>query len=164
MLWLSIDSGASLSNSESPSSPNFTLRSLVKTHVEFRSNSFPTYPGEEAEINPGIWGKRLAEFIHSGLKERGFEVIEPFAEDWGWMVEIRNDTFPIWIGCGNIDGEDNGFLCFIEPSTPFIRKFLFKKISTEADVAKVQTALDSILSSEPSISEIRWSTKEEFGI
>lgn len=130
----------------------------MKTHVEFRSDSFPPYPGEEDEINPGIWGKRLAEFVHAGLKEHGFEVLEPFSEDWGWMVEIRNDAFPIWIGCANLDGDDGGFLCFIEPSKPFVRKLFFKKISTEADVTKLQTALDSILSSEPSIKEVRWSS------
>lgn len=136
----------------------------MKTHVEFRSDRFPPYPNEEDEINPGRWGKRHAEFIHSGLKERGFDVIEPGAEDWGWMVEIRNEAFPLWIGCGNIDDEDDGYLCFIEPSTPYVRKFLFKKISTDADVLRVQSALDSILSSEPSIKEIRWSTREEFGV
>ncbi len=135
----------------------------MRTHAEFYSDRFPPYPGEEDEINPGCWGKRLAEFIYEGLKNRGFDVIEPAAEDWGWMVEIRNDEFPIWIGCGNLDGEDDGYLCFIEPSTPFIRKFLFKKISTEADVEKVQAALNSILSSEPSIKDIRWSTRKEFG-
>lgn len=134
----------------------------MKTHVEFRSDAFPAYAGEEDEINPGIWGKRLAEFIHAGLKDRGFDVLEPFSEDWGWMVEIRNDAFPMWIGCANVGGEGD-FLCFREPSKPFVRKLLFKKISTEADVAKLQTALDSILSSDPSITEIHWSSKEELG-
>lgn len=135
----------------------------MKPHIEFRSDSFPPYPGEEDEINPGRWGKRLAEFIHKGLINRGFDVLEPFSEDWGWMVEIRNDAFPLWIGCGNLDGEDDGYLCFIEPSTPFVRKFLFTKVSTETEVAKLQAALDSILSSEPSIKEIRWSSEKEFG-
>ena len=130
----------------------------MKTHVEFRSTLFPPYPNEEDEINPGRWGKRLAEFIHAGLMDRGFAVIEPGAEDWGWMVEIRNDAFPLFIGCGNIDGEDDEYLCFIEPSTPFVRRFLFKKISTEAEVTRLQAALDSILSSEPMIKEIRWSS------
>lgn len=59
----------------------------MRTQVEFRSNLFPPYPGEDDEIIPGRWGKRLAEFVHSGLKNRGFDVIEPGAEDWGWMVE-----------------------------------------------------------------------------
>ena len=134
----------------------------MKTHVEFRSDAFPPYPGEEEEINPGVWGKRLAEFIHEGLKAQGFDVIEPAAEDWGWMVEIRNDAFPLWIGCGNQDGEPDGFLCFIEPSTPFVRKFLFKKISTENEVTKVRSGLEKILYHEDSITDIRWWSKEEF--
>ena len=134
----------------------------MKTDVEFRSDSFPAYLGKEDEINSGIWGKRLAEFIHAGLKDRGFDVLEPFSEDWGWMVEVRNNAFPMWIGCANV-GDDGDFLCFIEPSKPYVRKFLFQKISTEADVAKLQTALDATLSTEPSITEIRWSSKEEDG-
>jgi len=134
----------------------------MKTHVEFRSEGFPPYPGEEDKINPGCWGKRLAEFIHDGLKAQGIEVIEPASEDWGWMVEIRNEAFPLWIGCANLDGEPDGFLCFIEPSTPFVRKLLFKKIPTEPDVARVQRKLDALLSSEPTIADICWYTREEF--
>jgi hypothetical protein len=134
----------------------------MKTHVEFRSDAFPPYAGEQEEINPGVWGKRLAEFIHDGLKAQGFDVIEPAAEDWGWMVEIRNHAFPLWIGCGNLDGEPDGFLCFIEPSTPFVRKFLYKKIPTEAEVSRVQKALETILSDENSIRDVHWSSKDEF--
>lgn len=136
----------------------------MNAHVEFRSDSFPPYPGEEDEINPGRWGRKLAEFIHAGLKARGFDVIDPAAEDWGWMVEIRNDAFPLWVGCGNYEEYENGFLCFIEPSTPFVRKAVFWKVPTEEAVSKMYVALDSILSSEPSISDIRWSSSTEFGL
>lgn len=135
----------------------------MKTHVEFRSDAFPPYPGEEEDINPGVWGKRLAEFIHNGLRAQGFDVIEPGAEDWGWMVEIRNEAFQLWIGCGNLEGEPDGFLCFIEPSTPFVRKLFFKKIPTEKEVGKIREALERLLSNEPSITDVRWSTREEFG-
>ena len=79
------------------------------------------------------------------------------------MVEIRNDAFPLWIGCGNLDSEPDGFLCFIEPSTPFVRKFLFKKVPTETEVNRVHEALDRLLSNEPSIKNVRWHTREEFG-
>jgi hypothetical protein len=34
----------------------------MKTHVEFRSDRSPPYPGEDEEVNPGIWGKRLRSF------------------------------------------------------------------------------------------------------
>ncbi len=136
----------------------------MKTHVEFRSTAFPPYPGEEDEINPGIWGKRLAEFVYRGLKSRGLDVIEPGSEDWGWMVEIRNATFPMWIGCANFEEHEDGYLCFIEPSKPFVRKLLFRKVATEPDVTRVQEALDELLSGDPSIREIQWRTREEFGL
>jgi len=35
----------------------------MRTHVEFTSTAFPAYPGEDQEINSGIFGKRLAEFF-----------------------------------------------------------------------------------------------------
>lgn len=133
----------------------------MKTHVEFRSDKFPAYPGEDEEVNPGIWGKRLAEFISVGLKSRGITAKEPGAEDWGWMVEIENESFPLWIGCANYEEYPDGFLCFVEPSKPFVRRF-FKKIPTEARVQAVAQALDSLLASEPSIRNIRWWTEQEF--
>ena len=93
----------------------------MKTHVEFRSAAFPPYEGEEDEINPGRYGKRVAEFLIRGLKQKGFQPSEPVAEDWGWVVPIQNDAFRLWIGCGNYDEYPDGFLCFIEPHQPTIR-------------------------------------------
>ncbi len=133
------------------------------THVEFRSARFPSYAGEEDEVNPGRWGKRLAEFIHQGLTSQGISVAEPFSEDWGWRIDVPNEAFPIWIGCGNYEEYENGFLCFIEPSEPFVRKFPFRKISTEGDVTRVQKALAVVLANDPTIENILWQTREEFG-
>lgn len=52
----------------------------MKTHVEFRSDRFAPYPEEDEQVNPGIWGKRLAEFIATGLKSHGVAAREPFPE------------------------------------------------------------------------------------
>ena len=130
----------------------------MKTCVEFRSDRFPAYPDEEQQINPGIWGKQLAEFVSAGLKSRGIAAGKPVAEDWGWLVPIENESFPLWIGCANYD---DGFLCFIEPSKPFIRRY-FKKISTESQVSAVAKALDSLLASEASVGDVRWWTRQEW--
>ena len=40
----------------------------MKTHIEFKSSAFPAYEGEDEEINPGRWGRRLAEYIKSKLE------------------------------------------------------------------------------------------------
>lgn len=59
---------------------------FVKTHVEFRSEAFPPYESEAEEVNPGRFGKRVAEFFASGLTQEGFLPGAIFAEDWGWVV------------------------------------------------------------------------------
>jgi len=127
----------------------------MKTQLEFRSTKFPPYEGEQEQINPGLWGKRLAEYLRQKLPGQGIETGEIYSEDWGWAVPVKNETFALWIGCGHQDGDDDEFLCFIEPSKPVIRK-LFKKIDTTEAVAHLAKALDAILTSDPDIRDLRW--------
>jgi hypothetical protein len=133
----------------------------VQTHVEFRSDRFPAYDGEEQQVNPGRWGRRLAEFLRDNLRKEGFQTQELVAEDWGWMLPIENDQFPLWIGCGNYEEYTDGFLCFIEPHTPFVRRLL-RRIDTRERVASLQRAMDNILSVAAGVREKRWSTHDEF--
>jgi hypothetical protein len=51
-------------------------------------------------------------------------------------------------------------LCFIEPSTPFVRK-LFRKIDTTAAVARVAAALDHVLRAHAEIHDVRWWSESE---
>ena len=135
----------------------------MQTHVEFRSDDFPPYDGEEAEVNPGLYGKRLAEFLVRGLKQQGFEPLEPIAEDRGWLIPIKNKGFKLWIGSGNYQEYPDGFLCFIEPHQPTIRRFfVLWRIDTSKPVTALQQAMDHILSAHPGIRDKRWWTFEEF--
>jgi hypothetical protein len=43
----------------------------MKTQVEFRSAKFPPYDNEQEQINPGLWGKRLAEYLVEKLAAKG---------------------------------------------------------------------------------------------
>lgn len=128
----------------------------MRSHVEFRSKKFPPYEGEEEQINPGLWGKRLAEYLQPKLREHGIAAGEFYSEDWGWAIPIENAAFRMWIGCGHQYEPNDAFLVFIEPSKPQIRKGLFKKIDTRADVERVAEALDKILRADNDILEIRW--------
>lgn len=136
----------------------------MKTHVEFRSEEFPPYEGEEDGINPGRWGKRVAEFLVCGLKEKGFEPLDPIAEDWGWVIPIKKVGFRCWVGCGNYDEyPDDGFLCFIEPHKPTIRRFGFLwKVNTYAVVTALHDAIDQLLLANPAVRDIKWWTCDEF--
>lgn len=134
----------------------------MRTHLDFKSDRFPSYGTEVEGVNhQTIWGKRLAEFLAEALKKRGFPVTEPFPEDWGWMVPIENEAFPLFVGCANYGDEDeDSFACFIEPCRPEVRRW-FKKIDTRETVGRVADALEAILKSDPSVRELRWWSEEE---
>ena len=128
----------------------------MKTVVTFRSAKFPPYEGEEEQINPGLWGKRLAEYLVARLAEQGIETEPLVAEDWGWYVPLKNEGFRLALCCGHQDGEDDEFLCFTEPSHPVVRKF-FKKIDAAPQLTRLTTALQQILARDPDIREVVWS-------
>jgi hypothetical protein len=48
----------------------------MQTHVEFRSDRFPAYEGEEEQINPDLWWKMIAEFLCDKLPAQGFKTGE----------------------------------------------------------------------------------------
>jgi hypothetical protein len=127
----------------------------MKTQVTFRSKKFPPYEGEEAQINPGLWGKRLAEYLVEKLGAIGIQTEPMIAEDWGWYVPIRNEGFPLAICCGHQDGDDDEFLCFTEPSSPIIKK-LFRKIDATDQLSRLVEALEKVLSSDPEITNVEW--------
>src|SRR6266446_2094054 len=96
--------------------------------------------GEPETINPGLWGKRLAEYLVKKLAERGIETEKIGAEDWGWYVPVRNAGFRLALCCGHQYGDDDQFLCFTDPSTPVVRKFL-KKIDATPQLTRLTDAL-----------------------
>ena len=127
----------------------------MKTQVEFRCAKFPPYAGEEEQINPGIWGKRLAEYLVQKLSEKGIKTEEIIAEDWGWYIPIQNEGFRLAICCGHQDGDDDEFLCFTDPSTPVVKKF-FKKIDATAQLVRLTEAMRQIFSSDSEIRDVVW--------
>ncbi|HTJ00221.1 MAG TPA: hypothetical protein VL527_15165 [Dongiaceae bacterium] len=129
---------------------------VMKTHVEFRSAKFPPYEGEEELINPGLWGRRLAEYLVQKLGERGIQTGKPVAEDWGWYIPVSNEEFRLALGCGHQNGAEDVFVCFTDPGTPMVKK-LFKKIDATSQLARLTGALQQILAADPDIREIEWS-------
>jgi hypothetical protein len=132
----------------------------MRTHLEFRSTEFPPMPGEEGQINAGRYGRRLANLLSQELPQQGFEVTAVTPEDWGWRIDIESETFPLWIGCGNYEEYEDGFLCFIEPSRPWIRRRLMR-VSTTTTVERLARAIDSILAGSGKADHMRWWTEAE---
>src|SRR5690348_4799970 len=127
----------------------------MKTQVEFRSSKFPPYEGEENEINPGLWGKRLAEYWVAKLAEKGIGPGEMIAEDWGWYVRFEIEGTRLALCCGHQFGDDDEFLSFTDPATPVVRKWL-RKVDVSAPLTRLTEAMAAILASDPDIREINW--------
>lgn len=128
----------------------------MKTQVEFRSTKFPPYEGEEEEINPGVWGKRLAEYLAQQLAARGVAT-EPMAvEDWGCYLPVKNEGFRLALCCGHQDGDPDQFLVFTDPARPVVKKLL-RKIDATPQLTRLVEALRQILESDPDIREVAWS-------
>jgi hypothetical protein len=132
----------------------------MKTQVEFRSAKFPPYDGEKEQINPGLWGKRLAEYFVQKLGERGIKTEGIIAEDWGWYIPIENEGFRLAVCCGHQYGDDDQFLCFTDPATPIVKRF-FKRIDATAQLTWLTEAMREILASDPEIKEIVWTEPGE---
>lgn len=125
-------------------------RSLV-----FRSGKFPPYEGEEEETNPGRWGKRLAEYLRDTLPQHGFVVKDLVPEDWGCFVEVENPKFPLAVACGHYQEWPDGYMCYIEPDKPFVRRW-FRKVDGRPVTSRLAAAVEAIFQDDPEIRDVHW--------
>jgi len=106
------------------------------TELHIKTNIFSSYSNESEEINPGRFGKQLAEYIEKTLNTGGIQIADIYPTDSSYELRIDEFKFKLYIQTGNIDGETDEFLISIEPKKKFVRK-LFKKIPTEELINKV---------------------------
>jgi len=128
----------------------------------FKSSKFELELGEDEEINPGIYGRQLANWLKVRLEECGYPKVEMVEEDWGRCVVCAWRPFALWVGCGNMTDakgpksaelprkEDIVWHCFIGADVfPWTR--LFSKVRPESVIAKLNEDLRRILAAEPQI-------------
>ena len=134
----------------------------MKTKVEFRSSEFAAIPGEEKEVGAGRWGKALAQFLAKELAAHKFDSTGIVAEKGNWKVNLRNEEFPLSVGCRNYDEYPDGFLVFIEPSKPVIKRW-FRDIETHQTVDALAAAIEAILRPHPGVRDFFWWPSETLG-
>ena len=124
----------------------------MRTNIRFKSTKFAPLKPEEEQVNPETYGEELAKWVHDNIGSYGLKAASYFDEDWGWMVVFGRD-FPVWIGCGNVGGSKNEWMCFCEVYRSF-KDRLFRKPLPEKELKQTVEALYSLIQSEPEISEI----------
>lgn len=127
----------------------------------FTSSKFEVEPGEDEEVNPGLYGRQLARWLKERLEERGYRVEDIINEDWGRCLVCGRDPFMLWVGCGSC-GDPSGpddvpppkeaifWRCFAVAELPLLVR-LFRKIDTASAVTKLHADLGEILRAEPEI-------------
>jgi hypothetical protein len=80
------------------------------------------------------------------------------------LLPIENREFKLWIGVGKYDGYPNGFLCFIEPHSEYVRRLwpFWAKIATRERVVHLQAKIDDASKADGEVRNVKWSTHEQF--
>ena len=128
----------------------------MRSHVEFRSEALLNADAPNGEVR----GESVARFLAHELSQHGYEIMKVGPEDWGWQVSLKSAAFPLWIGCGHYEEYHHGYLCFIEPSKPYVRRWL-KRIATSEATEPLATAIEQVLCASSAVSNIRWWTDAE---
>lgn len=134
---------------------------LEKDQLWFQSTLFEIEAGEDKDTNPLCYGRQLANWLASALRDEGVTVEEVFPQDWGWCVMVKKAPFSLWVGCGNVHhyekqqpndllprGEDVVWTCIVVAEVPFLKK-LFRAPSTAPEVADLLTRVTRLLTSAP---------------
>jgi hypothetical protein len=126
----------------------------------FKSSKFEIEPGEDEDINPGIYGRQLAVWLKARLEENGYSV-ELIDEDWGRCLMCSRDPFSLFVGCANMwdpnlshglppNKNEIVWHCFATAETPFWKR-LFRRPDTTSAVAKLHEDLGRLLTAESQI-------------
>lgn len=129
----------------------------------FVSDLFRIEPGEDAQINPRMYGRQLAHWLKAQLESRGYPVEPVIDEDWGRCLMCSRDPFLLWVGCGNEYDYDTArpddppppadrvvWRCFAQAEVPLWARWV-KRVDPAPALARLDAALRDILSAQPRI-------------
>jgi hypothetical protein len=116
---------------------------------------FEIEPGEDADTNPGIYGRAFANWIAGRLKERGESVEEIVSEDWGRCVIVTRKPYLLWIGCGNRAGRTDEWGAFVV-AEPGLLQRLSGSVDLRTAVDRLHRVLDEIMHEVPQATRV-WS-------
>ena len=122
--------------------------------LSFESSAFPVVEGEAAETNPGIFGKALAEWLSKRLYERGVVAKAPYAEDWGWCVEVASQKHPTGLACSSDDDEKTSWRVYAFSDLGVFGAFRGKDEAVRVVNELIEVVKD-VLSKEGSVTDLR---------
>lgn len=113
-----------------------------------RSSGFPIEPGEDADTNPGVFGRSLAKYLAAQIQARGWGVESIIPEDFGYCVVLARKPLLLWIGCGNRSLRTDEWIAFAAAEGALIRRAL-RIVNPAKQIDQVSAALGEIMKSAP---------------
>jgi hypothetical protein len=123
----------------------------AQKHLLFKSSLFPPEPDEDAETNPGLFGKALALWLGQRLAESGYRALGYVAEDFGRLVQLEHPRFRTYVACSSTDESATEWRVFaiVEGGGLFAGRE--KAIVREKLIADVE----AILRREPAVADLQ---------
>lgn len=148
----------------------------MKTYVTFFADRFNQKERQPGFINDDNFGEDLAQWIIAKLSQADDVSADPdpLQEDWGWLVYVSVGHVSGHIGLGTYqvetsEGMKDGWMCFLEMPRNKKPSLLLNKAKADEYNFRIQGAsekilrdFNAILSSSPSISQIRWHDESDF--
>ena len=132
----------------------------MRDHVRFRSEQFAPPDVEPWQIGSERFGYALATWVAAALGARGFAVDIPVPEQWGWLLDVRQDARVVRVGCENVEGSVTEWMISLETidGAGAIRRLLRRASSPAAPNAAygIAAAIHGALHGNPHTSEIVW--------
>lgn len=121
--------------------------------LEFESSAFPVSPGEDAQTNPGIYGKALAEWLADRLRAAGLPAGNVIAEDFGWCVLVESKHHSLYVACASAETPDQ-WRVFAFAEGGVMARLMGKDKSAEP-LASLFAAVRRCLESDPRVRGLR---------
>lgn len=122
--------------------------------LSFESTAFPVAEGEDEETNPGLFGRSLAEWLSSQLKERGVATSAVVPEDFGWCIPVAERSAKLYVACSSADGKATSWQVFAFSEGSVLGRFLGNNKSAEA-LGNLHRMLKDILGESGQVSGLR---------
>jgi hypothetical protein len=100
--------------------------------LQFESTAFTAVPGEDEQTNPGICGKELAHWVGDQLRAQGLQVDDVIAEDFGWCVPVRTNSYRLMVACANVSDKEDHWQVFVFAEGGLLSRLLRKGRMAEA--------------------------------
>jgi hypothetical protein len=123
-------------------------------HFVFKSEAFPVEPGEDAEVNPGVFGKALSGWLADELRKAGYEIKGALAEDYGRLVELGAPSGRLYVAASSTDETATEWRVFAISEQGLLTR-LRGGPGTREILARITPTLRTLLGTHPGIRDLQ---------